>query len=68
MVEEEREPILIRVGITHCKGSTSKRIPYNTKEIDLIMTQLLMSNEHDKIVHKENDPHKANCKKSFFRE
>lgn len=62
-MEREPQPLLMSVGVRTCKGEISMYMPYKSREGEVAMAQCIMSNEHDKFVHKDSEP----CRKTFFK-
>lgn len=62
MKEQEPKPILMTAIVKHCRGETWMTVPANIENGALSKAQLIMANEHDKIVHQRSNP----CHKSFF--
>jgi hypothetical protein len=63
----EREPsgenlkMMIAI-VEHCRGKTIRHLKAGTTILELSEKYQLMANEHDRVIHGENDP----CKKRYL--
>jgi hypothetical protein len=63
MSSSEKANTLVQLVVRHCKGETWISMPQEVSDVLSSDIQIRISLEHDKLIHKQEDP----CKKLMFR-